>query len=50
VENTDVRSFAMPPGNLLIHIYHPFDPTITAAVLASLTAIRDLPPRRVIVA
>jgi SAM-dependent methyltransferase len=50
VENTDVRNFAMPAGNLLIHMYHPFDPSITAAVFARLVAIRDLPPRRVIVA
>jgi predicted RNA methylase len=49
VENTDVREFAMPPGNLLIHMYHPFDPSITAAVLARLAAVRE-PPRRVVVA
>jgi hypothetical protein len=40
----------MPPGNLLIHMYHPFDPEISAAVFERLAAIRDLPPRRVIVA
>jgi SAM-dependent methyltransferase len=50
VENTDVRKFAMPPGNLLIHMYHPFDPVISAAVFARLAAIPDQPPRRIIVA
>jgi SAM-dependent methyltransferase len=50
VENTDVRQFTMPPGNLLIHMYHPFDPAITAAVFARLDAIQDVPPRRVVVA
>jgi SAM-dependent methyltransferase len=50
VENIDVRKFAMPPGNLLIHMYHPFDPEISATVFERLAAIRDLPPRRVIVA
>jgi predicted RNA methylase len=50
VENTDVRKFTMPPGNLLIHMYHPFDPAISAAVFARLAAIQDLPQRRVVVA
>ena len=48
VENTDVRKFTMPPGNLLIHMYHPFDPAISAAVFARLAA--TLPPRRIVVA
>lgn len=50
VENTDVRKFTMPPGNLLIHMYHPFDPAVSAAVFARLAAIQDLPQRRVVVA
>ena len=50
VENIDVRKFTMPPGNLLIHMYHPFDPAISAAVFARLAAIQDLPQRRVVVA
>ena len=50
VENTDVRKFTMPAGNLLIHMYHPFDPAISAAVFARLAAIQGLPPRRVVVA
>lgn len=50
VENADVRKFVMPPGNLLIHMYHPFDPVISAAVFARLAAIQDEPPRRVVVA
>jgi SAM-dependent methyltransferase len=47
IENTDVREFEMPPGNLLIHMYHPFDPAISAAVFARL---QDTPRRRVAVA
>jgi SAM-dependent methyltransferase len=50
VENTDVRKFTMPPGNLLIHMYHPFDPIISAAVFARLAATQRQPPRRVVVA
>lgn len=50
VENVDVRQFVMPSGNLLIHMYHPFDPVISAAVFARLAAIGDEPPRRVVVA
>lgn len=50
VENTDVRKFEMPAGNLLIHMYHPFDPVISAAVFARLAAVQDVPPRRVVIA
>jgi SAM-dependent methyltransferase len=50
VESTDVRKFSMPAGNLLIHMYHPFDPAISAAVFARLAAMQDTPPRRVVVA
>jgi SAM-dependent methyltransferase len=50
VENTDVREFQMPAGELLIHMYHPFDPAISAAVFARLAATRDAPPRRIVVA
>jgi SAM-dependent methyltransferase len=50
VENTDVRKFNMPSGNLLIHMYHPFDPAISAAVFARLAATQNAPQRRVVVA
>jgi len=50
VENTDVRDFEMPAGNLLIHMYHPFDPAISAAVFERLSASQQNPPRRVVVA
>lgn len=50
VENIDARAFEMPTGNLLIHMYHPFDPAISAAVIARLAATRDGPPRRIVVA
>jgi SAM-dependent methyltransferase len=50
VETTDVRQFTMPAGNLLIHMYHPFDPAISAAVFTRLAEVREMPPRRVVVA
>ena len=50
VENTDVREFDMPAGDLLIHMYHPFDPAISSAVFARLAATRDAPSRRIVVA
>lgn len=50
VENVDVRTFAMPAGHLLIHMYHPFDPEISAAVFKRLAAIGGQPPRQVRVA
>jgi SAM-dependent methyltransferase len=50
IENTDVRKFEMPPGNLLIHMYHPFDPTISAAVFGRLAAMQNAPQRRIVVA
>lgn len=50
VESTDVRKFVMPPGNLLIHMQHSFDPAISATVFARLTTIQHEPPRWVVVA
>ena len=50
VENADVRQFKLPAGNLLIHMYHPFDPVISAAFFARLAEMQNQPPRRVVVA
>jgi SAM-dependent methyltransferase len=50
VENTDVREFEMPAGDLLIHMYHPFAAGISAAVFARLAATRDAKARRIVVA
>lgn len=50
VANADAREFEMPTGDLLIHMYHPFDPTISAAVFARLAAASHTPGRRIVVA
>ncbi len=50
IANTDVRAFDMPAGDLLIHMYHPFDPAITAAVFERLAVPANAAPRRVVVA
>ncbi|MBC7843684.1 MAG: class I SAM-dependent methyltransferase [Gemmatimonadaceae bacterium] len=50
VSNSDARDFEMPSGDLLIHMYHPFDPAISAAVFARLATSADARPRRVSVA
>lgn len=50
VANTDARAFDMPDGDLLIHMYHPFDPAISAAVFARLAAAKPAASRRIVVA
>ncbi|MDX2203783.1 MAG: class I SAM-dependent methyltransferase [Hyphomicrobiaceae bacterium] len=50
IANADARAFEMPAGDLLIHMYHPFDPSISAAVFARLAAAPRAQPRRVAVA
>lgn len=50
VAQVDVRSFEMPGANVLVHLYHPFDPEITAAVLGRLEASLAVTPRRVVIA
>ena len=50
VANTDAREFDMPDGDLLIHMYHPFDPAVSTAVFSRLTAAQSASPRRVVVA
>ncbi len=50
VENADATRFAFPDTNLLIHLYHPFEPAITTAVLTQLQASLEANPRKVVIA
>ena len=50
IANDDVTTFDMPPGDLLLHLYHPFQPEITAKVLERLERSLADPPRRVVLA
>lgn len=50
IANMDARAFDMPGGDLLIHMYHPFDPAISAAVFERLAATASDVPRRVVIA
>jgi SAM-dependent methyltransferase len=50
VQNTDATTFDYPETNLLIHLYHPFEPTLTSAVLSQLERSIKAKPRKVVVA
>ena len=50
VENADATRFDFPETNLLIHLYHPFEPAITTAVLSHLEASLQARPRKVVLA
>lgn len=50
VVNTDATQFAFPDANLLIHLYHPFEVSVTDAVLAQLERSLQRRPRRVTIA
>jgi SAM-dependent methyltransferase len=50
VENTDATTFDFPETNLLLHLYHPFEPAITSAVLSHLERSVLIKPRKVAVA
>lgn len=50
VENVDATAFAFPQTPLLVHLYHPFEPTLTAAVLARLEESVTRAPRPVVIA
>jgi SAM-dependent methyltransferase len=50
VLQADVTTVDLPTTDLLIHLYHPFDPSITAAVLRRLEASLATTPRRVTIA
>jgi predicted RNA methylase len=50
VREADVTTVDLPDTDLLIHLYHPFDPAVSAAVLRRLEASLASTPRRVTIA
>jgi SAM-dependent methyltransferase len=50
VENTDALAFEFPQTPLLVHLYHPFEPALTEAVLARLEQSVRAMPRPVVIA
>jgi SAM-dependent methyltransferase len=50
VQNTDATTFDFPETDLLIHLYHPFEPALTRAVLSHLEESVQARPRTVVVA
>ena len=49
VHNAHVPAFDFPEGNLLVHLYHPFDPELTGTALRRLGESLAKRPRRVVV-
>lgn len=47
VANVDATRFEFPGTNLLLHLYHPFEPAITIAVLRNLQRSLEASPRKV---
>lgn len=50
IECTDAAAFVFPEGDLLVHLYHPFEAELLARVLAQLEASWRARPRRIVVA
>lgn len=50
VENIDATQLDFPPGNLLLHLYHPFSPELTYRILERLGEQLAQQPRQVVVA
>ncbi|HMJ10611.1 MAG TPA: class I SAM-dependent methyltransferase [Polyangiaceae bacterium] len=50
IANSDATSFDFPAADTLLHLYHPFEPDVTAAVLARLEQSLRAHPRRLLVA
>lgn len=50
VECIDAAAFVFPEGDLLVHLYHPFEAELLARVLTQLEASWRARPRRIIVA
>jgi len=50
VANVDATAFEFPQTPLLVHLYHPFEPALTAAVLTRLEQALARAPRPVVIA
>ena len=50
VQNIDATKFDFPDTNIMLHMYHPFEPELTIAVLRQLEASLAARPRRVVIA
>jgi hypothetical protein len=50
VQTRDAATFDFPPTPLLLHLYHPFEPPLTAAVLDRLEQSVRNNPRPVVIA
>lgn len=50
IHDGDATKFEFPETNLLVHMYHPFDPELTVKVFEHLAASLAVKPRRVLVA
>lgn len=50
VQNVDATAFEFPATNLLLHLYHPFEPSLTSEVLSRLEQSVRARPRKVVVA
>jgi SAM-dependent methyltransferase len=50
VQNVDATTFDFPLTNLLVHLYHPFEPALTTAVLSRLEQSVRAHPRQVVIA
>jgi SAM-dependent methyltransferase len=49
VETIDATRFEFPNTNLLVHLYHPFEPVVTSAVLTTLERSLASSPRKVVI-
>ena len=50
IVNADVTTVELPDGDILVHLYHPFETPVTEAVLRRLEASHDWSTRRVTIA
>ena len=50
VQNVDATRFDFPDANLMVHLYHPFEPAVTSAVLSRLETALAASPRKVSIA
>ena len=50
IQTTDATTFDIPRGKILLHLYHPFEPTLTRGVLSHLDQSFKASPRQIVVA